>query len=89
MEYLKFLENLNPAIYDQLKYSLEVGKWPNGELLTSRQKEMVMQSLIGWGEIHLPVDQRIGYIDKGKKELTVNDGTSIERVSSTNVISKS
>jgi len=89
VEYLKCLENLNPDIYEQLKRSLEIGKWPNGELLTARQKEIVMQSLIGWGEIHLPVEQRIGYIDKGKKEISGNDVTRGDRVSPTNVISKS
>ena len=89
MEYLKVLEHLNPTIYEQLKQSLEVGKWPDGELLTERQKEIVMQALIGWGEIHLPAEQRIGYIDKGKKEKSWKDGTSSDVDSSTNIISRS
>ena len=89
MEYLKVLEHLNPTVYEQLKQSLEIGKWPDGELLTERQKEIVMQALIGWGEIHLPAEQRIGYIDKGKKEKYQNDGTSSDVDSSTNIISMS
>ena len=89
MEYLKVLENLNPTIYEQLKQSLEIGKWPNGELLTERQKEIVMQALIGWGDIHLPAEQRIGYIDKGKKEKSRNDDVSSDLDSSTNIISMS
>ena len=89
MEYLKVLENLNPTIYEQLKQSLEIGKWPNGELLTERQKEIVMQALIGWGDIHLPAEQRIGYIDKGKKEKSRNDDASSDADSSTNIISMS
>ena len=89
MEYLKVLEHLNPTVYEQLKQSLEIGKWPDGELLTDRQKEIVMQALIGWGEIHLPAEQRIGYIDKGKKEKYRNDGTSSDVDSSTNIISRS
>ena len=89
MEYLKVLEQLNPTIYEQLKQSLEVGKWPDGELLTERQKEIVMQALIGWGEIHLPAEQRIGYIDKGKKEKSRNGGTSSDVDSSANIISRS
>ncbi|MDG1986881.1 MAG: DUF1315 family protein [Halieaceae bacterium] len=89
MEYLKVLENLNPTIYEQLKQSLEIGKWTNGELLTERQKEIVMQALIGWGEIHLPAEQRIGYIDKGKKEKSRDDGASSDLDSSANIISMS
>ena len=83
------LEHLNPTVYEQLKQSLEIGKWPDGELLTERQKEIVMQALIGWGEIHLPAEQRIGYIDKGKKEKSRNDGTSSDVDSLTNIISRS
>ena len=83
------LEHLNPTVYEQLKQSLEIGKWPDGELLTERQKEIVMQALIGWSEIHLPAEQRIGYIDKGKKEKSRNDGTSSDVDSSTNIISRS
>ena len=83
------LEHLNPTVYEQLKQSLEIGKWPDGELLTERQKEIVMQALISWGEIHLPAEQRIGYIDKGKKEKSRNDGTSSDVDSSTNIISRS
>ena len=89
MEYLKVLENLNPTIYEQLKQSLEIGKWPNGELLTERQKEIVMQALIGWGDIHLPAEQRIGYIDKGEKEKSRNDDASSDLDSSANIISRS
>ncbi len=89
MEYLKVLEHLNPTIYEQLKQSLEVGKWPDGERLTERQKEIVMQALIGWGEIHLPAEQRIGYIDKGKKEKSRNGGTSSDVDSLANIISRS
>ena len=89
MEYLKVLEHLNPTVYEQLKQSLEIGKWPNGELLTERQKEIVMQALIGWGDIHLPAEQRIGYIDKGKKEKSRNDDSSSDLDSSTNIISMS
>ena len=89
MEYLKVLEHLNPTVYEQLKQSLEVSKWPDGELLTERQKEIIMQALIGWGETHLPAEQRIGYIDKGKKEKSWKDGTSSDVDSSTNIISRS
>jgi hypothetical protein len=26
-----------------------------------------MQAVIAWGEMHLPVEQRVGFIDKGAK----------------------
>ena len=68
MKFLDVLDNLNPEIHEHLKLSLELGKWPDGEPLTTHQQEVVMQSLISWGRIHLPEQERIGYIDKGAKE---------------------
>ena len=67
MHFLDILDNLNVEVYEQLKYSLEVGKWPDGEPLSKYHQEIVMQSLIAWGETHLDLQERIGYVDKGSK----------------------
>ena len=68
MHFLDILDNLNVEVYEQLKYSLEVGKWPDGEPLSKYHQEIVMQSLIAWGETHLDRQERIGYVDKGSKD---------------------
>ena len=67
MDFLDVLDNVNAEVYEQLKHSLEVGKWPDGEPLSNHHQEIVMQALIAWGEAHLDKQERIGYIDKGAK----------------------
>ena len=53
--------------------SLQTGRWPDGRLITSKQREHCMQAVISWGELNLPRDKRIGYIDKAHKASDSHD----------------
>ena len=67
MEYLKLVESMTPAIYESLKRSVEIGKWPDGRAVTPEQRKESLQALIAWGKLHLPQSERVGFIDKGHK----------------------
>tara|TARA_R110002110_G_scaffold406421_1_gene626319 strand:- start:133603 stop:133857 length:255 start_codon:yes stop_codon:yes gene_type:complete len=67
MDYQQMVDSMTRPLYDTLKRSLELGKWPDGRVLTQEQREHTLQALIVWGEKHLPEEQRIGYIDRGHK----------------------
>ena len=67
MDYLQLIDTMSPVIYQSLKRSLELGKWPDGKPLTVEQRHNTMQAVIAWGEKHLPEKERVGYIDKGHK----------------------
>ena len=67
MDYLQLIDSMSPEIYQNLKRSLELGKWPDGKPLSARQREDAMQAVIAWGDKNLPEHQRVGYIDKGHK----------------------
>lgn len=67
MDYEDLINQLSPEIYQSLKRSVELGRWPDGRPLTPEQRANALQALIAWGERHLPPEQRIGYIDKGSK----------------------
>ena len=62
------IDSMSPEIYQSLKRSVELGKWPDGKPLTREQRENAMQAVIAWGEQHLAAEQRVGHIDKGQKE---------------------
>ena len=67
MDYQQLIETMTPQVYASLKRSLELGKWPDGSVLTTRQREDSMAAIIAWGEKHLSPDQRVGFIDKKHK----------------------
>jgi uncharacterized protein YeaC (DUF1315 family) len=73
MDYKQLVQTMTPEIYRSMRDSLERGKWPDGRVLTSDQREHSMQALIMWGLTHLPEHEQIGYVDKGHKGGDVCD----------------
>ena len=67
MDYQQMIREMSPETYERLKRALELGKWPDGQLLNSTQREDTMQAVIAWGAMHLPEEQRVGYIDRRGK----------------------
>ncbi len=50
----QMLSVLNPEIVERLKTAVEIGKWPNGVVLTKEQRETCMQAVIAWELKNLP-----------------------------------
>ena len=64
----EMLEKLTPDIYQALRRALELGKWPDGRRLTDEQKALCMEAVIRYEAVHLPEQERVGYIDRGSKQ---------------------
>lgn len=62
MNFQDMLNGLTPDIYERLKLSVELGKWPDGRRLTGEQRQLCMQAMIAWEHKNLPPDQHSGYI---------------------------
>jgi uncharacterized protein YeaC (DUF1315 family) len=65
--YEEAIKAMPAELYQRMVDALSVGKWPDGRELTEAQREQTMDAVILWGNLHLPEDQRIGFIDKGSK----------------------
>jgi uncharacterized protein len=63
----QMLAVLDADIVARLKTAVEIGKWPNGIVLTQEQRQISMQAVIAWEAKNLPETERSGYIDKGHK----------------------
>lgn len=73
----QMLAALNPDIVEKLKRAVEIGKWPDGRVLTADQRLTSMQAVIAWESKHLPETERSGYIHKEHKEGEVCDDDSV------------
>jgi uncharacterized protein YeaC (DUF1315 family) len=62
MDYLELIETMSPEVYRNLLRSVEIGKWPDGKPVTPAQRENAMQAIIAWGELHLPEEERVGFV---------------------------
>ena len=56
------LASLTPEIISSLKRAVELGKWPDGKNLTQAQREQSLQAVLAWEALHLPEQQRTGYL---------------------------
>lgn len=59
----KMLATLTPELVDAFRLAVEIGKWPDGRLVSQEQRETCMNAIIAWEHKHLPENQRTGYID--------------------------
>ncbi|CAA0100615.1 Uncharacterised protein [Halioglobus japonicus] len=67
MDYQKTIETLSPEVYQRLLRAVELGKWPDGKVVTAEQRAHAMQAIIAWGEQHLPEEERVGFVEKKAK----------------------
>ncbi len=67
MGFEAFVASLTPEVVDSLRRSVELGKWPDGQSLTSEQRERSLEAVLAWEAIHLPKEQRTGYMAQSCK----------------------
>lgn len=71
MTFEEIIQKIDPQIYKNLRTAIELGKWPDGRVLTREQKEISMQAVIYYeGKADIPESERIGFIDRAKVEAT-------------------
>ena len=63
MSFKSVIDKLDTETYNKLKASVEVGKWPDGKLLTQEQKDISLQAIIAYEIQHnFPENERTGYV---------------------------
>ncbi len=70
MTYEELLASMTPEIHAAMKLAIEIGKWPNGVRLSDDEREACMQAVIGYDLENVPADERVGFIDRTKKDGT-------------------
>lgn len=69
MDLRQLLEKLDPALYIRLKSAVELGRWPNGRVLTEEQKVAALQAIIAYEIQHnFPEQERTGYLPPKEKK---------------------
>jgi hypothetical protein len=67
VKYQDLVEQITPELYATFRRSLELGRWPDGRTLTPEQRESCLQAVIAYDRLHYPQEERVGYIDRGRK----------------------
>lgn len=75
MDISQLVAGLTPEVYENLRTSVETGKWPDGKALTQGQKEhslqlvMAYQSKVLKSTEHFTIGETGELINKPKREL--------------------
>ncbi|GAA3948735.1 YeaC family protein [Allohahella marinimesophila] len=78
MDLQTLLKQITPDVYEALRSSLQLGRWPDGNQLTQEQKALCMEAIIRYEHINnFPDERRTGYVG-GKKEMAC--GTQAEQI---------
>ena len=64
MDINDFVGRLGHAEYAALKRAVELGKWPDGRVLETGDRELLMRTMIAWETKNLPPDQQTGYMEQ-------------------------
>lgn len=68
MQFADAARQLDPEVYQRLRRSLEVGKWPDGRTLTPDQKAIAMEAVILYEQSNqIPESERVGYMESACK----------------------
>lgn len=70
MTYEELIAAMTPQMHAALKQAIELGKWPDGRRLSDEQRQICMRAVIAYDMENLPPEERIGFIDRTKKDGT-------------------
>ncbi|MDF1629425.1 MAG: DUF1315 family protein [Alcanivoracaceae bacterium] len=63
-DFTRTAAQMSRDVYQSLRRSVELGRWPDGRQLTAEQRQTSMQAVIAWEAANLPEQQRTGFIAK-------------------------
>lgn len=62
-EFFEKSQQLSPEMIERFKTALQIGKWPDGQMVSDKQKETLTQAIIIYDNTNLPTGQRVGETD--------------------------
>ena len=72
----ELVESLTPSMVNDLKQAIELGKFPDGQVVSNEQKELMIEATILYDAMKLPQEERTGFIHRKKQTSGIMDDTS-------------
>jgi uncharacterized protein YeaC (DUF1315 family) len=69
MEYNQLIAQLTPEVYLRLKAAIEIGKWPDGRVLSADQKASCLEAILRYQSMKLDPQQHSGYMTSARLAL--------------------
>ena len=69
----ELVESLTPEMVSDLKRAIELGKFPDGRVVSDDQKELMIEATILYDALKLPEEDRTGFIHRKKQASGILD----------------
>lgn len=69
----ELVESLSPEMVRDLKRAIELGKFPDGRMVSEAQRELMLEAVILYDAAKLPEDERTGFIHRKKTASGILD----------------
>jgi uncharacterized protein YeaC (DUF1315 family) len=69
----ELVESLTPEMVSDLKRAIELGKFPDGRVVSEEQKELMIEATILYDALKLPEEDRTGFIHRKKQASGILD----------------
>ena len=69
----ELVESLAPEMARDLKRAIELGKFPDGRMVSEAQRELMLEAVILYDAAKLPEDERTGFIHRKKTASGILD----------------
>jgi len=73
-------QSLTPEIYASFKTAIELGKWPDGRVLSNEQRNIVMEAIIHYESQHVAETERTGVIADSCKSKSAEAIDSVDKI---------
>jgi uncharacterized protein YeaC (DUF1315 family) len=72
----ELVESLTSDMVDDLKRAIELGKFPDGHVVSEEQEELMIEATIRYDALKLPEEERTGFIHRKKQASGILDTVS-------------
>ena len=69
----ELVESLTPSMVNDLKQAIELGKFPDGQVVSNEQRELMIEATILYDALKLPEEERTGFIHRKKQASGIMD----------------
>ena len=69
----ELVESLTPEMARDLKRAIELGKFPDGRMVSEAQRELMLEAVILYDAAKLPEEERTGFIHRKKTASGILD----------------
>lgn len=60
----QLIDSMTLEVWHNMRRAVELGRWPDGRVVSEQQREWCLQAVIAWETRNLPEEERTGFMPR-------------------------